>query len=397
MAPWIHMHSWANGSVYPCCVSNSSSEHTYGNLNNSSLKELYNSEKTKQLRRNMLNNIPTDTCQKCYDQEAIGLRSMRQNLNHDYAEQHKDLVYLTDETGYLDPNRMRLSYWDIRFSNICNLKCRTCSLDFSSRWYDDEKKLQGEHMNRPRILNIREGSNSFFEELEPQIPYIQKIYFAGGEPLITQEHWTFVNRLMEQGRSDVELFYQTNLAQLTYKNNNAVDVWNYFDTVNVIASLDASHALAEYMRSGTVWKEIEENIRTVKQQCPHIRFKVSCTVSVLNAHAVVDFYNYLVVNNLVAPSMFEINPVYYPPWYEVKILPQELLDKYKNKIDRFLPNLENVKFTRSHFQSLRDLLDTESRYGSEDWHKFVDLTKKLDSIRNESLSSVHKELSDYIE
>lgn len=390
------MHSWANGSVYPCCVSNSAPEHTYGNLNNSSLEELYNSKKIRELRTNMLNGVPTSTCQKCYDQESIGLRSMRENLNHDYAKKHIDLVDLTEEDGTVDSDKMKLAYWDIRFSNICNLKCRTCSIDFSSRWYDDEVELHNGNFDKPRILSIRKNTDTFFDEIESQLPYIEKIYFAGGEPLITQEHWRFVNRLKELGRRDVELFYQTNMSQINFKGNSALDIWNYFDTVNVIASLDASHALAEYMRSGTEWKQIEENLRLVRDNCKQIRLKVSCTVSVLNAHHVVDFYNYLVINNLIAPSMFEINPVYYPPWYEVKILPQALLDKYRNKIDKFLPQIENIKFTHSHFKSLSELLNTQSVYGGENWKKFEDLTRKLDSIRNESLKSVHHELSEYI-
>jgi radical SAM protein with 4Fe4S-binding SPASM domain len=244
MAPWIHLHSWANGTVYPCCVSNSSPEHAYGNLRTNSLKDLYNSEKIKQLRRNMMNDVATDTCQKCYDQETIGIRSVRQNMNIDYLNNYRHLVELTDEYGFVTPDNIQLPYLDLRFSNICNLKCRTCSLDFSSKWYEDELKLQGRDISDTRIIKIRENTESIFSELDPLIPNIKKIYFAGGEPLIMQEHWTFLEKIQQQNCNHIELFYQTNLTQLKYKNKNIFDIWNHFDSVNVSASLDASHSFS---------------------------------------------------------------------------------------------------------------------------------------------------------
>jgi hypothetical protein len=111
---------------------------------------------------------------------------------------------------------------------------------------------------------------------------------------------------------------------------------------------------------------------------------------------VVEFYNYLTDNKFIEPDMFELNPVYYPQWYGVSILPQKLIDKYKNKIDEFISQTSLNNKTTQHFRSLSSLLNVKSKYGSEDWYKFVNLTNKLDDIRGEKLESVHNELSEYI-
>ena len=40
--------------------------------------------------------------------------------------------------------KFRMRYFDIRFSNICNFKCRTCGSAFSSQWEARRLKSQEE-------------------------------------------------------------------------------------------------------------------------------------------------------------------------------------------------------------------------------------------------------------
>ena len=48
-----------------------------------------------------------------------------------------DVIATTDmNTGRIINFRMR--YFDIRFSNICNFKCRTCGSAFSSKWEQED-------------------------------------------------------------------------------------------------------------------------------------------------------------------------------------------------------------------------------------------------------------------
>ena len=137
MAPWVHVHAWAGGEVYPCCLSNVGPEHQFGNLNNTSLQDILNTDKAKQLRKNMLEGKPSKACTRCYEQESYGFDSLRINMNRENWH-HYDLVKNTDEDGTL--KELRITYWDIRFSNNCNMKCRSCGPDFSTMWYDDSVK-----------------------------------------------------------------------------------------------------------------------------------------------------------------------------------------------------------------------------------------------------------------
>ena len=87
------------------------------------------------------------------------------------------------------------------------------------------------------------------------------------------EHWYVMNKLVELGRTDVQVHYNTNLSKLKYKDNDAIELWKNFKNINIGASLDDSHQRAEYIRKGTVWSEIEDNMRRIRDELPSLTTK----------------------------------------------------------------------------------------------------------------------------
>ena len=129
-----------------------------------------------------------------------------------------------------------------------------CGPEYSTKWYEDiEKKLQ--------IQKISKDFDLFLKQIEPYIQDIDKIFMAGGESIIMPEHWKFLDKLISENRCDnILLEYQTNLSKLTFKGRHIFDIWKKFKNINICASLDGSHKLAEYFRCGSDWKTIENNI-----------------------------------------------------------------------------------------------------------------------------------------
>ena len=120
--PWVHTHVWPSGKAFPCCMSDSTVE--YGNLNNNSLFEIWNNEKYRQLRQNMLNDKETQECSRCYEMEKSNVYTLR-NMVNQYYEHHWDRVESTSLDGSVE--ELNMGYMDIRVSNICNFRCRSCS------------------------------------------------------------------------------------------------------------------------------------------------------------------------------------------------------------------------------------------------------------------------------
>ena len=136
MLPWMHMHAFPDGRVYPCCLADY--WHPVGDLRKNTMKEVWNQDKYKTMRSNMLEDKPCVECTKCYEQETHGAFSMRNDANRNYGHIIKE-VKDTKEDGTHEEFKIR--YWDVRFSNLCNFRCRSCGPIFSSNWYNDHVKL----------------------------------------------------------------------------------------------------------------------------------------------------------------------------------------------------------------------------------------------------------------
>jgi len=110
-------------------------------LNKTSIDEAFNSEEYKKLRSDMLNGVENDICKVCYNMENRNSESYRQKANNEYKSTYgldiEDLIVDIKEDGELKPNFIKL---DIRPSNICNFKCRTCSSQYSTRWIEEERE-----------------------------------------------------------------------------------------------------------------------------------------------------------------------------------------------------------------------------------------------------------------
>ena len=145
-----------------------------------------------------------------------------------------------------------MKYFDIRFSNICNFKCRGCSPILSSAWFEDHEKLFRYKSTKPKLIECSTGnaSDKLWQQLTELIPSIDEAYFAGGEPLIMEQHYKVLQTLLEYDRSDVVLAYNTNLSLTKYKNYDLISLWRQFKHVHVSISIDDIGARGEYFRKG---------------------------------------------------------------------------------------------------------------------------------------------------
>lgn len=386
--PWVHLHTWPNNKVYPCCLT--SDNFPVGDLSTQTLEEVWNGEGMKKLRKEMLSGIEPESCHRCFLQEKHSDHSNRTRMNEHFK--HKfSVVDETNDDGSLE--RMNLVYWDFRFSNICNFKCRSCGPQLSSGWYEDSKKLLGK---LPDDCNFPSSKIDLWEQLQPQFEYVEEIYFAGGEPLLMEEHYLILEKLIELGKTDVRIRYNTNLSRLQYKKKNVLDYWNKFSNVEIWASLDSFKERAEYIRKGTNWQQIENNINLIKSNCPHVNFNISATLGVYNAYDIVNFVEYIISNGFVEKNKYMLNMIQTPEYLRIQTLPahykKDLTEIYQNFIDK-----TGCDHTKQMFTSLISYMN------SEDYTRYLpDLIQhidQLDSIRNENFKEVFPEyerLQEYV-
>ena len=357
--PWIHFATRPNGDMRLCCSANSSGagkDHIIGlvktengkpaNFGRETPMQAWNNDYMKSVRTTMLKGEIPASCTKCFQEEKLGVVSKRIWETGTWEQEGIDipeLIKQTQEDGTVPEN---LIYLDLRLGHTCNLKCIMCSPHDSSQWVADQKKLipivQDFEVKRQMSWNRKEFDNfwhekeTFWEEMYKQIPNLKQVYFAGGEPLIMEEHNRILKLLIAKGNTRVRLIYNTNLTELKFKKESVLDLWKHFPTVCVAASLDDMGQRAAVIRSGTNWAQVEQNIRDLKRECPHIDFMISPTLSMMNIWNFVNFHRYMIDQGFIQPKDFNLNILQGPKDYRIDMLPMDIKLKFKKQFKNTL-------------------------------------------------------------
>jgi MoaA/NifB/PqqE/SkfB family radical SAM enzyme len=391
MYPWIHLHAYPDGKAWPCCMSEMNAG-PVGNFQETSMKEVWNSKEMTQLRRDMLSETQNKYCIRCYEQEKAGFFSGRQSANKHHGH-HIDKIENTHIDGRLD--EFTMVYWDIRFSNLCNLKCRSCGHLFSSQWYQDQIKLAGPEWAKKNKALFYAGryETDIWEQLIEHIDSVEQVYFAGGEPLIMDEHYRILEELEKREKFDVRLIYNTNFTEIRLKDRLVFDYWKKFDNVAVGASLDAMGERAEYIRKGTVWGQVERNREMMLEICPDVDFYISPTLSIMNALHLPDFHRSWVEKGLIRPKDLNVNVLQDPSLYRVDIAPmdykQKIQEKYEQHLDWLRP-LDDLGRATQGFESAIKFMLSQDNTALID--NFWQRTYRLDEFRNEKILDIIPEL-----
>ena len=386
--PWTHLHAYPNGKAYPCCLA----EHKFpiGDLKQNTLKELWNNDKQKKIRKNMLEEKPSKECSKCYEQEKHGWISMRQSSNVHFGH-HVDKVKQTTEDGHYDD--VNMVYWDIRFSNLCNLSCRSCGTMFSSNWFNDQIALFG-HPGHDKVTWAGKTKMDAYDQLVEYLPMVERVYFAGGEPLIMEEHYKILKELIRLGKADsVRLQYNTNFTRMAYKDLNVLDIWPEFADVSVGASLDAMGPRAELMRNGTIWADVERSRAEMLKKCPKVDFFISPTVSIFNVDHIPDFHWDWLQKGLIKGQDLNVNVLQDPMHYRVDILPTHMKSKVKEKLEKHIERIkpyDQLGRATDGFKATINMMMADDK--SHILPQFVEITNRLDEVRQQNTAEVFPEL-----
>jgi len=273
-------------------------------------------------------------------------------------------------------------YFDIRFSNVCNFRCRTCWHGASSKWFNEAKLLKTNLGKKAIIKNI-EDFNEFINSSGEALLGAEEFYFAGGEPLVTEEHYKLLEWLIQNNATKARLRYNTNFSKLKFKDYNLIELWGHFENIELLASIDASNALGEYIRKDMKWEDLLEN-RNVIRAYPFIKFKIAPTVSILNVYHLPELYEECLQLNIIEANDLYINILERPSYYNIQILPKEMkqkvMDKYLSHMDATKP-----KEINQAFQSILDYMNEEDR--SDLYELFLEKNGKLDELRGEEYPS----------
>jgi sulfatase maturation enzyme AslB (radical SAM superfamily) len=246
----------------------------------------------------------------------------------------------------------------------------------------------------PIVIHVDDGKGSVLEEVLTHIEHIDLAYFAGGEPLITDEHYTMLEAMIRRGRTDITLRYNTNASNIKYKKHDILDLWKHFKKIELSCSIDHYGERAEWLRSGTDWGKVESNLLTFRD-LDYVSFQMNTVFSIFNYSTIGEFYQYLKDKNIVRREdlYHSLYLAVHPNYYCAKSLPKEL------KIPAAEKALAWAKANEGDGTSLSRLITDAVNFASDkdQWNdyrgEFLQHTASMDRIRDENFWQVFPELN----
>jgi hypothetical protein len=284
-------------------------------------------------------------CEVC-NNKLLNTDVYRDYFNRLFGHKYEECVRATDRYGF---TRVRPVSWDYRFSNLCNFKCRTCGDMLSSSW-ETEQRLHNmiDWTNpkntwmrqdvRKKITDYQDSQIEAEFSLAVEQHRVEEVYWVGGEPLMYEQHWRYMRRIIELGDGPrVYARYNTNLSRVDWRGNNLfVDVLAHVRDWQICASLDGTGLTGEYIRTGLDYSAFLENFQqgvAIAQHPRQMRIDFTLTLpGLFEVERIQELANKLGVD-ILAKVVFSFTPdIIMSPL----ALPRELLDK---TVDRLASNL----------------------------------------------------------
>ncbi|MBY0383697.1 twitch domain-containing radical SAM protein [bacterium] len=370
--PFVHICNRSDGYFLACCHADGVVTDNDGapfEINKGhTFEQVFQSNYMNSLRASMLKGARDERCRMCWKLEDLGLNSKRLHDGNRYLDKTIERINNND-------SRFMPLSWDIKLGTLCNLKCRMCEPNTSvalmmeaihQKWIDKET---GSNFSK-KTKDFLQYAH-FQNELINLIPYVEEIYFLGGEPTLIDSHLTVLDAAISNGYANkITIRWSTNL---THFDDRYIQKALQFKKVILDCSVDGFGNVNDYIRYPSKWNMIDAQIKKIKTSLPKALIKIVCTVQIYNIfelEKIIDWSEQLGIQ-------LGFNYLNTPEYLSAQILPtdvkQALINKYSKLSDTRLRDL------------VRWLSGPENPQLMSDFYKY---TLRLDKVRNQDFFTI---------
>ena len=289
LAPWVHTYLSPQTERRMCCASREPAQNFEQYIDTAtgsgvykpvSLDEHWNSPHMRSVRLRMMKGETLPECEVC-NNKLLNTDVYRDYFNRLFEHKYEECMKSTDRHG---ATQVRPVSWDYRFSNLCNFKCRTCGDMLSSAWESEQRQHNmidwSNSKNTWMKPAVREQITAYQDsQIEAEFALaveqhrVEEVYWVGGEPLMYEQHWRYMRRIIELGDAkNVYARYNTNLSRVYWRDCNLYrDVLVHLRDWQICASLDGTGKTGEYIRTGLAYDGWLVNFKQGLEHVSHRR------------------------------------------------------------------------------------------------------------------------------
>lgn len=376
------------------------------NLNDHSIDEIWNSKFMREFRKAKLNNEQLACCRVCRKDETTGggKSSKRKNVIEKLGVEYRARVeQAAQDDGYMATGP---AWWDLRLSNRCNMGCRMCLPQSSSKLFVEFRKHREQLTKYDRTnLEITEqemsqngylsDSDRFIEDFLKHAKDMKVIELHGGEPTIEPGFWKLLNGLIEDGSAaQIKVVIHTNILKL---NREHIDILSQFKGGKFLASIDSVGEENDFLRYPSKWRDVEKNISLFAELPDSWQKIIHQTISAYQCCSVHKFLQYF--ETMIQKDNWRIGWsfafVTNPTWLCLSNIPLHLRQAEADRLETFFeqtPLVNEAYFDYKHFRSsLRRLIEAlraDMPRNDQAYENLLKETEYFDRTRNERVIDV---------
>ena len=354
--PFSHLNIASRGVVTPCCNyewrnnpawQGADKDYTKFTWVQEGLSNILESKIWFDLRKKSQKNIPDAGCSNCYFSDEASGTSRRTWANHTFPDADKQTKLLSLE---------------LKLGAKCNLECRTCGHTSSNKLLKESSYSQFGKIDKDWIRRIQGFSDwtkdeNFWNDLKSVSNNLEYIQFTGGEPLLIQEQYEYLQWLADNNIYPT-IQYITNATQSLDEFKRKL--WDNFPNMIMDFSIDGVGQIGEYVRTGSVWNEQAKNISEYVEYFKERNEKfnggsslnLATTVSILNVTEIKPVLDFMYDVGM-QDSSWSINIVRHEYWMDVANLKGDAKEYALDAVNQII---NDNTYSKEHRDRLEDVI-----------------------------------------
>lgn len=369
-APFNQLELTPEGKCRICCkmpgIMITNEEGVEYKVQDCDITTIWKSDWMNNFRQRFIDEEKRPECQMCWDDEAAGITSLRQQL----------------EWLPVDVNQPKITSLVLKLSNKCNCACRICSFWLSSLWQTElEKTNRWDDKNNFFIEgNVADKVNNNWDDWKLHLHNLDRLFLYGGEPLINYEVLKILDYIVDNNLAkNITLFLNTNGTVL---NEKIINIFKQFKEVFLYFSIDDVFERYEYER----WPLKHDNIfRDLKAF--HDIYDVNGSIHA-TLYTSISIFNVLylqeILNEFKKFPKFTINfdnLIHEPKFLSIYDLPHSIKEKIKTSVNNVDWN-QNWETKNTYRDNIINFLFLYNRgYDCKEYLNSLELKLNFDDVR----------------